>query len=328
MGHGMVEKKEATARKFNLAQFMTSKHVKAELTATTKEGVIDELLQILVDQGSIQDLQAAKKAVWERERKMTTGLEEGIAIPHGKTDTVDRLVCAVGISRQGIDFESLDGEDARIFVVTLSPLSKPAPHIQFMSTIGQLLDEAGRMYLMDPRSPQEIYDFMTGGHKERKTGIMSRGAKANEAFKLSDYLKPKLMVTELKGVTTEEVIHELLTVMKDAKGIADVDEAAAKVLERERQMSTAMEEGLALPHARTDLVENLTCAIGIKPAGIDFDGDGVAETTIVIMVLTPESEGKPYLQFVASVLKALDKGGRERLLSAKSTRSMVNVFTG
>lgn len=326
-GQGMVQKKDMAARKFDLSQYMSAQHVKSELSATTKEEAIDELLQVLVDQGSVNDLKAAKDAIWERESKMTTGLEFGIAIPHGKTDTVDKLVCAVGISRRGIDFDSLDGDPARIIIITLSPLSKPAPHIQLMSTISQLLDEAGRMYLLDDRSAQEIYDFMTDSYAARKPGIMKRGGKAADSFQLIDYLHPSQMVAEIKGDTQEEVVNELLAVADKNGAVHDRAAAAAAVLKREQQMSTVMEEGLALPHGRTDSVDNLTCVIGIKPSGIDFDGDGTVETNIVILVLTPESEGKPYLQFVASILKTLDEAGRKELLEATDSQSMMDALT-
>jgi len=90
----------------------------------------------------VKDREAALKAVLEREQKMSTGMQQGIAIPHGKTDAVDRLVAVVGLKPEGIDFDSMDGQPARILVMTLSSLSRTGPHIQFLSEISQVLNNA------------------------------------------------------------------------------------------------------------------------------------------------------------------------------------------
>ena len=144
----------------NMKKFLTPQLIEAKLRGADKTAVIDELLAILVKNGQIGDLPAARDAVWERESSMSTGLQYGVAIPHGKTDAVDRLVCAVGIS-PGVDFDSMDSEPATIVVLTLSPKSKPAPHIQFMSTISQVLDHDGRRRILAARGVAELYEAFT-----------------------------------------------------------------------------------------------------------------------------------------------------------------------
>ena len=126
--------------KKNLAPAM----VRTAMSGRTKEEIIDELLAVLDATGKIKDLNRAKTAVWERERKMSTGMEHGIAIPHGKTDAVNELIACVGVSEHEVDFSSLDGKPARIFVMTLSPLDRTGPHIQFLAEISQLLRSAER----------------------------------------------------------------------------------------------------------------------------------------------------------------------------------------
>ena len=73
---------------------------------------------------------------------MSTGLQEGIAIPHGKTDTVESLVAAIGIKKDGVPFDSLDGRPAQIIALTLSPANKPGPHIQFLAEVSKALGMA------------------------------------------------------------------------------------------------------------------------------------------------------------------------------------------
>ncbi|MFH2116193.1 MAG: PTS sugar transporter subunit IIA, partial [Spirochaetota bacterium] len=104
----------------NLSTILSTKTVKIGLKSLDKQGVIDELIGILHSAGAIKDIQAARTAVMERESRLSTGMKFGIAIPHGKTPTVDRLVACVGVSETPIPFDSLDGKPARIFIMTLS----------------------------------------------------------------------------------------------------------------------------------------------------------------------------------------------------------------
>lgn len=126
----------------NVARVLTKKTVVMELEGSTKEAVIRELIAVLAADGHIQDADDAMRVVMERERKMSTGLQSGIAIPHGKSESVESLVAALGIKHDGIPFESLDGQPANIVVVTLSPPNRPGQHIQFLAEIGKSLGDA------------------------------------------------------------------------------------------------------------------------------------------------------------------------------------------
>ena len=123
----------------NLLKVLGPRVVKVDLQSTTKTDVINELLGLLVTDGKVSDEEAARAALLDRERKMSTGMQHGVAIPHGKTEAVTSLVASLGISAQGIDFDSLDGKPARIFIMTLSPTDRTGPHIQFLAEVSQLL---------------------------------------------------------------------------------------------------------------------------------------------------------------------------------------------
>ena len=90
--------------------------VKVPLTSDNKPDVLREMVQILKDAGQIEDFDAVLEAVRQREDKGSTGLEDAIAIPHGKTDAVSTLKLAIGIAPQGIDFDCLDGLVAQVRV--------------------------------------------------------------------------------------------------------------------------------------------------------------------------------------------------------------------
>ena len=126
----------------NLRTVLTTDTVNLHLKGTTKEQIIDEMLDILVNAGKVKDKETAKACVLDREHKMSTGMKHGIAIPHGKTDTVSDLVACIGISDKPVDFDSLDQEPCRIFIMTLSPVNKTGPHLQFLAEVSLLFKSA------------------------------------------------------------------------------------------------------------------------------------------------------------------------------------------
>ncbi len=141
----------------NLQKVLGPDVVRPQLSSKTKADVIDEMLGILVATGKVKDEEAARTALLERERKMSTGMQHGIAIPHGKTEAVDALIACVAVSRVGIDFGSLDGQPARIFIMTLSPKNRTGPHIQFLAEVSELLrSKERRETMLQASTSQEL----------------------------------------------------------------------------------------------------------------------------------------------------------------------------
>jgi len=131
--------------------------VTTSLKSTTKEGVISELLDLLVSAKLVTDRDAVLSAVMDRERKMSTGIQHGVAIPHGKTSAVKNLVACIGIKKDGVDFASLDGEPSRIFIMTLSPLDRVGPHVQFLAEVSMVIKtEEARGRLLNAKTAQEV----------------------------------------------------------------------------------------------------------------------------------------------------------------------------
>ncbi|MDR2758853.1 MAG: cation:proton antiporter [Spirochaetaceae bacterium] len=112
-----------------------------DLKGNTKEGIITELVDLLYSQGKLLDRDEALGDVLQREKTMSTGMEHGIALPHGKSDAVTDICVAVGIKKEGVDFESLDGEKSRLFILVISPKKTTGPHIQFLAAVGSVLKD-------------------------------------------------------------------------------------------------------------------------------------------------------------------------------------------
>jgi mannitol/fructose-specific phosphotransferase system IIA component (Ntr-type) len=100
--------------------------------------------------------------VFEREASMSTGMEFGIALPHGKSDGVDDTTIAVGIKKEGANFDSMDGQPSRLFILIVSPKTVTGLHVQFLAAIGSILgDEALREAVINAATPQEAVDLLT-----------------------------------------------------------------------------------------------------------------------------------------------------------------------
>jgi PTS system nitrogen regulatory IIA component len=147
----------------NLRNLLSVDTICLELKSTSKESIIEEMVDLLVASGKIQHRTEALSAVLDRERKMSTGMQNGIAIPHGKTEKVEALVATLALKKEGADFDALDGQPSKIFVMTLSPEGRSGPHIQFLAEISRLLSDASvRTRLLNASSPEDILQLLSG----------------------------------------------------------------------------------------------------------------------------------------------------------------------
>ena len=124
-----------------LSSLLSPDLVKVGLAARSKEAAIAELLDFLVEKGRLaaSGREEALKAVMERERSLSTGMEHGVAIPHGATAAAAELTGALGISREGIEFATLDGRPAHLLVCLLLPVPRASRHVRTLAGIARLL---------------------------------------------------------------------------------------------------------------------------------------------------------------------------------------------
>ena len=147
----------------NLKKPLTAETINLNLKGTTKEAILAEMVDLLMASGHIRDRDAVLKAVTDREKRMSTGMQNGIAIPHGKTDSVDCLLAALGIKHGGVDFGALDGQPSTIFVMTVSPDSRTGPHIQFLAEISRPLNDASvRAKLLAATNREDVLKLLIG----------------------------------------------------------------------------------------------------------------------------------------------------------------------
>jgi len=127
----------------SVMNFLDERAVTTNLQCQEKEDVIRELVQLLVSAGAVKDKDVSRlvQILLKRESLGSTGIGQSVAIPHGKSDCVDRLVAAFGISRAGINFDSLDGEPVHLFFLLVAPEDSAGPHLKALARISRLLKD-------------------------------------------------------------------------------------------------------------------------------------------------------------------------------------------
>ena len=143
-----------------LSSLLNPNLIKISLSSENKFQAIEELIECLDEEGKINNKDLALENVIEREQYLSTGLENGLAVPHGKSRSVKQLVMALGVSKEGIDFDSLDGKPTTIIFLLVSPKDTSGPHIKALAQITRgLKDSAVREKIKNASSPEEIYSL-------------------------------------------------------------------------------------------------------------------------------------------------------------------------
>ena len=151
-----------------IAEVLDKHAIKIGLNAVTKEDTLKELVTVLAQVEDIGDQKNIVKALIERENLGSTGIGQGIAIPHGKTDKIKRLVAVLGISKHGVNFDALDGEPVYIFFLLVAPKSTPGPHLKALAQISRLLRDSYFCELIRKcKTEEEVYNLIKNEEEKR-----------------------------------------------------------------------------------------------------------------------------------------------------------------
>lgn len=154
-----------------MSDFVVRESISSALNATTKEGVIREMVDNLRQAGyfSGNESEEIVRAIQKRELLGSTGIGRGVAIPHTKHPSVDRLIGTIAVSRGGVPFDSLDGEPVHVFVMLISPQERPGDHLRALENVSRSLrDDQFVRSLRQASSPQQIWELL--GNQENQPG--------------------------------------------------------------------------------------------------------------------------------------------------------------
>ncbi len=145
-----------------LKELLSGDVIRIPLKNTEKNAIIEEMVDILDKAGKLKDKRAVLKAVLEREQVMSTGMGDGIAIPHAKTDGVEKLIAAFGVTKEPVDFKSIDNKPVRIIFILVGPPDLTSPHLKVLSRISRLTHRKEfREKLAAAQSSKDVIDTIT-----------------------------------------------------------------------------------------------------------------------------------------------------------------------
>ncbi|MED0655027.1 fructose-specific PTS transporter subunit EIIC [Anoxybacillus geothermalis] len=166
-----------------ITDLLTKETMILALQAKTKGEVIDELAEKLAEAGAVSDVEAFKQAIWAREKQSTTGVGDGVAIPHAKTAAVKRPAVAFGRSAEGIDYESLDGKPSHLFFMIAAPEGGEQTHLEALARLSSMLMDASfRAQLETASSEEEIVRLFA--EKESEQEAPRQAARAENGRKV------------------------------------------------------------------------------------------------------------------------------------------------
>ncbi len=150
-----------------ITEILSPDAIVTELSSTTKAGVLEELSELIERTSGLPLKERLVRALEERERLGSTGIGDGVAIPHGKLKDVKVMMAAFGRSRQGLDFQSIDGKPAHIFFLLAAPEDMAGPHLKALARISRLLKEPSRRKaFMEAGTKEEIYRLISEGDEK------------------------------------------------------------------------------------------------------------------------------------------------------------------
>jgi fructose-specific phosphotransferase system IIA component len=144
-----------------LTDILSPNCIKIPMSATDKKAAIAEMVDLIDAAGKLSDRDQMFQAALEREATRTTGIGNGLAIPHGKCAAVKELIMAVGKPAQPIDFGSIDGKPVTVVIFLASPPDKTGPHIQALARISRLMtDQKFRKALEEAQTSEGVYNLI------------------------------------------------------------------------------------------------------------------------------------------------------------------------
>jgi fructose-specific phosphotransferase system IIA component len=143
-----------------ISDILTESLIVTGLEGNSKDDIIDKMVDLVGTSPKVLDIEKVRKAIFDRERIMSTGVGNGFAIPHGKTDAVSDIVAGFAVTERPIDYESLDEKPVRLVFLLVGKDNLVGPHIKLLSRISRLMNkEEFRRRLLETTSPSAILEL-------------------------------------------------------------------------------------------------------------------------------------------------------------------------
>lgn len=156
-----------TTQTTEINQLLRPEHVRIALPGTSKDAVINALVDVLEGHEAIDNLEAVRSAIFEREEMMSTGVGKGLGLPHAKTGAVTETVGAFATTAEPVDFGSIDDSPIRLLLLLVGPEEHKSQHVKILGRISRLISrDSLRSQLVEADEPETVIDILREGEAE------------------------------------------------------------------------------------------------------------------------------------------------------------------
>jgi mannitol/fructose-specific phosphotransferase system IIA component (Ntr-type) len=156
-----------TTQTTEINQLLDPERVRIGLSGTEKSEVIDALIDVLAGEDAIDNLEAVRRAIFEREKKMSTGVGKGLGLPHAKTPAATETVAAFATTEEPVDFGAVDDVPVRLLLLLVGPEEHKSQHVKILGRISRLVSrDALRERLVEAESPETVLETLREGEAE------------------------------------------------------------------------------------------------------------------------------------------------------------------
>jgi fructose PTS system EIIBC or EIIC component len=150
-----------------LSELLSPERIRIPIVAESKEDVLRELVHLVGATARVDDVEDVLRAVREREEVLSTGIGNGVAIPHGRSASIADLSLVAGVAREPVDFDALDGRPVQLFFLLIGPETAAGQHVKVLSRISRLLrQESFRERLIASRDAAEFYQILSEAERQ------------------------------------------------------------------------------------------------------------------------------------------------------------------
>jgi PTS system fructose-specific IIC component len=293
-----------------ITDLLTKETMILQLQANTKEEVIEELVAKLQEAGVLADAQAFKEAIWAREAQSTTGVGDGIAIPHAKTAVVKRPAVAFGRSKTGIDYDALDGKPSHLFFMIAAPEGANNTHLEALARLSSMLMDASfRAQLESASDEEEVFRLIAEKEGEEKTektaALAAKRPKVVAVTACPTGIAHTYMAADALKAKAAEMNVDIKVETNGSSGVKnkltkqDIEEAVAVIVAADKQVEMERFNGkhvIQVPVAQAIRKPKELIDQALRQEAPIYQGSGVKETI---------GQGKPRTGFYKHLMNGV-----------------------
>ncbi len=304
--------------------------INLQTTFADRDAAIKALAEQLEQQGKLHNKEEFLEAVFAREAHGATALGEGLAVPHGKSDAVKEASFAVATLKETVKWQGIDEDEMEdvnlIFLLAIPNAEAGSTHMQILTDLtSALVDDEIREGVLKATSAEQIIALLNGEEVKEEA--------APQPTKITSLTNSSLINLQTTFADRDTAIKALAGQLEQQGKLHNKEEFLAAVFAREEHGATALGEGLAVPHGKSDAVKEASFAVATLKETIQWQGideDEMEDVNLIFLLAIPNAEaGSTHMQILTDLTSALiDDDVREGVLKATSAQQLIALLDG